>query len=178
LGSGGTMDFGPWAIYDSGASCPASALATYYAVAYQPTSNGAHQDFTPNANANWQNAAAATPGSASYNADATAAAYDIYVMNLGTHTNILFVTQRASVEKTAPGTRIGQLGWSISGTQYQCPFSNGFSFGGDSLGLYMASALQSGTYQQIGCLSATDPSTSSAWSGATNAGKITATLIR
>jgi hypothetical protein len=177
LGSGGTMDFGPWAVYDSGTACPASALATFYEVPYQPTANGAVQ-FTPNANTNFQNAAAATPGSASYNADATAGQLDMYNMTLGTHSNILFVTQRASVEKTAPGTRIGQLGWNISSTTYQCPFSNGFSFGGDSLGLYMASALQSGTYQQIGCISANDPSTSSAWSGATNAGKITATLIR
>jgi hypothetical protein len=177
LGTGGTMDFGPWAAYDSGAACPSSALATMYAVDYQPTSNGAVQ-FTPNANTNWQNAAAATPGSASYNADAVAGQLDIYQMTLGAHSNVLFIGQRASVEKTDNGTRIGQLGWNISGTTYPCAFDNGFSVGGDTLPLYVANALQIGTYQQIGCLSATDPSTSSAWSGAGNAGKITATVAR
>ncbi len=178
LGAGGTMDFGPFAVYDSGTACPASALGTMYAVAYQPTANGSHQDFTPNANANWQNAAAATPGSASYNSDATAGTYDIYNMTLGTHSGILFVAQRASVEKTGGGTRIAQLGWNISGTKYQCSFSNGFSLGADTLGIYISNSLQLGTYQQIDCLAPNDPSTSSAWSGAGSANKITATVIR
>jgi hypothetical protein len=148
-----------------------------YVVDYQPASNGTVQ-FTPNANTNWQNAAAATPGSASYNADAVASQLDIYQMSLGTHTNILFIGQRASVEKDANGTRIAQLGWNISSTTYLCAFDNGFSVGGDTLPLYVSNALQIGTYQQIGCLSATDPSTGSAWSGATNAGKIVAQVLR
>jgi hypothetical protein len=178
LGGGGSLRQGLWAVYDSGAACPASALGTMYGATAQPIGNGSHIDFTPNANANWQNAAAATPGSASYNADATAGAYDIYNMNLGTFSNILFVTQRASVEKTAPGTRIAQLGWNISGTNYQCPWGNGYSLGGDTLGTYIANNLQIGTYQQIGCVSPTDPSTSSAWGSSANASHVTATVIR
>jgi hypothetical protein len=181
LGAGGTMDFGPWAVYDSGAACPSTGLSPtdlgkFYVADYQPTANGPTTNFTAAANANWQNAAAATPGSASYNADAVAAQVDIYQMTLGTHTNILFIGQRASVEKDAPGVRIGQLGWNISGTTYNCLFDNGFSLGADANNI--AVALMVGTYQQIGCLSATDPSTSSAWSGAGNAGKITAKVLR
>jgi hypothetical protein len=175
LGAGGTMDFGPWAVYDSGAACPASALTTLYVVDYQPTSNGTVQ-WTPNANTNYQNAAAATPGALSFNSDATAAQIDIFNMTLGTHSNILMITQRASVEKTAVGTRVAQLGWNISGTTYNCPFDNGFSIGADANNIGVA--LMVGTYQQIGCVSATDPSTSSAWSGAANAGKITAKVER
>jgi hypothetical protein len=172
------MDFGPAAFYDSGTSCPASPLGTMYVTDGQPTANGTTINFTAAANANWQNAAAATPGSLSYNADAVAGQLDIYLMSLGTYTNVLFVAQRASVEKTANGTRIAQLGWNISGTNYPCTFDNGFSPGGDTLPAYVGNALQIGTFQQIGCLSATDPSTGSAWSGATNAGKIVAQVLR
>jgi hypothetical protein len=178
LGAGATMDFGPAAFYDSGTSCPASPLGTMYVTDGQPTANGTTINFTAAANANWQNAAAATPGSLSYNADAVASQLDIYLMSLGTYTNVLFVAQRASVEKTANGTRIAQLGWNISSTNYPCTFDNGFSPGGDTLPAYVGNALQIGTYQQIGCLSATDPSTGSAWSGAPNAGKIVAQVLR
>lgn len=175
LGAGGTLDVGPWAVYDSGTACPAAGLATMYVVDYQPTTNGTVQ-FTPAANTNWQNAAAATPGSLSYNADAVASQVDIYNMTLGTHTNILFISQRASVEKTANGARIAQLGWNISSTTYNCPFDNGFSIGADANNVGIALAI--GTYQQVGCISTNDPSTATTWSGATNAGKITAKVIR
>ena len=177
LGSGGTMDFGPWAVYDSGTACPASALATFYEVPYFPTSNGAVQ-FTAQANTNWQNVAAATLGALSYNFDVTAGQEDIYNLTLGTHSNILFIGQRASVEKDAAGVRMGAIGYHIGSTDYPCAPSNNFSFGGDTNQNYVGGALQLGTYQSIMCTSLNDPSTSSAWSGVTNAGHLLARVLQ
>ncbi len=177
LGGGGTMDFGPFAIYDSGTACPASALATMFEVPYQPTSNGAVQ-FTAQANTNWQNAAATALGALSYNFDATAGQEDIYNLTLGTHSNILFIGERASVEKNAAGVRIGAIGYHIGSTDYLCPPSNLFSFGNDTNQAYVAGALQIGTYQSIMCTSPNDPSTGIAWSGATNAGHLLAQVLQ
>jgi hypothetical protein len=177
LGAGGTMDFGPFAIYDSGTACPASALATFYEVPYFPTSNGAVQ-FTAQANTNWQNVAASTLGSLSYNYDVTAGQEDIYNLSLGTHSNILFIGQRASVEKNAAGVRMGAIGYHIGSTDYPCASSNGFSFGNDTNQAYLASALQLSTYQSIMCTSPNDPSTSSAWSGTTDAGHLIAQVLQ
>lgn len=172
-GAGGQVSFGPWADYDPGTSCPASPLATLYYVGAQPKSNSSVQ-FTPQANTNWQNAAATSPGALSYNFDSTSGHQDLYNQSLGVFGAILAITNRVSIELDNTGVRTGLPLYNNGSTTSTCPIGNGFSLGGGGFGAGGTAAvfsIQNGTYQSDMCSSDVDPFTGVAWT-TTTGGKV------
>lgn len=155
LGSNNAIiDFGPFEDYDVGTSCPAAARATIYDLAVAPSSNSSPLQFTPTANANWQNAAANPAGNLSFNFDATAGQQDYYSLSLPIFTNVTAVQIRMSVQKDAGGTRVALPLYDNSGTPTTCAISNGITLGGGSnisVANTTPTSLVNGTYQALTC---------------------------
>ncbi len=172
LGAPGSISFGPWKIFSMDTGCPASAYngGAFFYSAEQATANATPLQMTASTGPNWQNAAAASPGAAGYNYDATAGDKDIYLSNPGTYSagQIDSINLRASVEQDAEGARVPVLYFSDGTTATQCPTSTGFTIGNFSLSPpVLVTPLQNGTYQQMECLITTNPGGGSITTGNT-----------